>query len=72
MGECVLEVDFVEAALGEDGLSVRLRRTLLKLHLWKIGECVLEADFVETILVVDGESVRLGRTLFKLHWLKVE
>ena len=50
MCECVLEAEFVEAALVEDGLSVRLRRTLLNLHLWKMGECVLEADFVEATL----------------------
>ena len=67
MGECVLEADFVEASLVEDGLSVPLRRTLLQLHWCKMFECVLEADLVEATLVVDGGSVRLGRTLFTLH-----
>ena len=32
----MLEVDFVEAALMEDGVSVRLGRTLLKLHWWRM------------------------------------
>ena len=47
LSECVLEADFVEAALVEDGVSVRFGQTLLKLHWGRWGKCSFVTDFVE-------------------------